>query len=99
MAVLPVLALTMGDPVGVGPEVTARAVTDPDVLALCRPVVVGSKRVLERASDVCGVSPDVEVVDPCPEVEEALLALPWGHVSDVAGRASVQYVLRGIDMC
>ena len=38
---LPLLALTMGDPVGVGPEVVARAVCAPEVRRVCRPVVVG----------------------------------------------------------
>jgi len=96
---LPTLALTMGDPVGVGPEVTVRAAADPDVLAICRPAVVGNRAVLQRAADVCGVALDVEVIDPCPELESELLALPLGQVSPLAGKASVQYVLRGIDLC
>ena len=91
----------MGDPVGVGPEVTARAVCDPDVRAACRPVVVGSRASLERAASACGVTlpPDLEVQDPEPGMDSELAALPVGRVSPVAGRASIQYVLRGIDLC
>ena len=96
---LPALALTMGDPVGVGPEVTVRAAADPAVLAICRPVIAGNRAVLQRAADVCGLALDVEVIDPCPELESELLALPLGRVSPLAGKASVQYVLRGIDLC
>ena len=101
MTTLPVLALTLGDPVGVGPEVTARAVCDPDVRAACQPIVVGSRAVLERAATACGITlpEELEVQDPAPELEGELSALPLGRVSPVAGRASIQYVLRGIDLC
>ena len=101
MSRLPTLALTLGDPVGVGPEVTARAVCDPDVRAVCRPLVVGNRAVLERAAGMCGVTlpADLEVQDPAPDTERDLASLPLGQVSPVAGRASIEYVLRGIDLC
>ncbi|HET7771162.1 MAG TPA: 4-hydroxythreonine-4-phosphate dehydrogenase PdxA [Chloroflexota bacterium] len=101
MSPLPVLALTIGDPVGVGPEVTARAVCDPEVRAACTPVVVGSRAVLVRAASACGVTlpSDLEVQDPATSSERELEALPLGQVSPVAGRASIEYVLRGIDLC
>jgi 4-hydroxythreonine-4-phosphate dehydrogenase len=104
----------MGDPVGIGPEVVARAVAAPEVRAACRPLVVGSAQILRRAARQCGL--DLEVVavdtaeappatagivgvlDPASDLESELVALPLGHVSPVAGRASVAYVLRGIDL-
>ena len=36
---LPKIALTVGDPAGIGPEIVAKAAADPGVLAVCRPVV------------------------------------------------------------
>jgi 4-hydroxythreonine-4-phosphate dehydrogenase len=97
---LPLLALTMGDPVGIGPEVVARAVCSPEVRRVCRPVVVGDAAVLARAAALCGVTPDVPVVDPLAGDRERpdLVALPLGRVSPDAGRASIAYVLRAIDM-
>ncbi len=44
----PVLAITMGDPAGVGPEVIVKALASPRVWRLCRPVVIGSIPVLQR---------------------------------------------------
>jgi 4-hydroxythreonine-4-phosphate dehydrogenase len=38
---LPRIALTAGDPAGIGPEITARAAADPRVLAACEPIVYG----------------------------------------------------------
>src|SRR5437879_3558887 len=40
-AVKPCLAVTMGDPAGVGPEIVCKALTSPDVYRWCRPVVFG----------------------------------------------------------
>jgi 4-hydroxythreonine-4-phosphate dehydrogenase len=36
---LPTIALTVGDPAGIGPEIVARAAADPSVLAVCKPMV------------------------------------------------------------
>jgi 4-hydroxythreonine-4-phosphate dehydrogenase len=38
---LPLIALTAGDPSGIGPEIAVKAATDPRVLAVCRPVIYG----------------------------------------------------------
>ncbi len=112
---LPLLALTMGDPVGVGPEIVVRALDAPEVRRACRPLVIGSAAILRRAAQICGVRLELReierpaeapsepgaagVLDPSDVAGEALLRLPLGQVSPVAGRASVQYVLKGIDLC
>ena len=45
----PVLAITMGDPAGVGPEIILKALNVKAVVDCCRPVIVGSMKVLEEA--------------------------------------------------
>lgn len=44
----PILAITMGDPAGCGPEITVKALRKPEVFAMCRPLVVGDANVFER---------------------------------------------------
>lgn len=56
----PVIALAMGDPAGISPELTAKALGLPDVLDAARIVVVGDRRVLEAGAVVAGVTLDVE---------------------------------------
>lgn len=51
----PRIAITAGDPAGIGPEIAARAAADPAVLAVCEPVVFGAEA---RVSDVGQVSAD-----------------------------------------
>lgn len=44
----PIVAVTMGDPAGVGPEVVLKALSQPAVRRLCYPLVLGDLGVLER---------------------------------------------------
>jgi 4-hydroxythreonine-4-phosphate dehydrogenase len=60
----PVIALTMGDPAGVGPELCLRVLADPGVRALCRIVLIGSRSILERAGEACGLGvPGLEALE------------------------------------
>jgi 4-hydroxythreonine-4-phosphate dehydrogenase len=52
----PVLALTMGDPAGIGPEITVRALLSPEVRELARCFAIGDARVLGRAMKTCGLT-------------------------------------------
>jgi 4-phospho-D-threonate 3-dehydrogenase / 4-phospho-D-erythronate 3-dehydrogenase len=52
----PVLAVTMGDPAGIGPEIAVRALLAPEVRDCSRSFLIGDARVFERALGVCGLS-------------------------------------------
>ncbi|HET6224241.1 MAG TPA: 4-hydroxythreonine-4-phosphate dehydrogenase PdxA, partial [Dongiaceae bacterium] len=55
----PILAITIGDPAGIGPEVVLKALRHDEVYRHCRPLVVGDQRILERAATWIGApSPD-----------------------------------------
>ncbi|MEE6267490.1 4-hydroxythreonine-4-phosphate dehydrogenase PdxA [Streptomyces diastatochromogenes] len=101
---LPLLAVTLGDPAGIGPEITARTLADPASAALGRGLAVGDAAVLRRAVELCGL--DVRV-NPVGGPGEARFApgtidvwdldvapgdLPWGRVNAVAGRSAVAAV-------
>jgi 4-hydroxythreonine-4-phosphate dehydrogenase len=46
MNTLPIIGITMGDPAGVGPEIIVKALSDPAVYDICRPVVLGDRGAL-----------------------------------------------------
>lgn len=50
----PLIALTMGDAAGIGPEVLLKAVLDPELKSLCRPLIVGHPAVMQRALNSIG---------------------------------------------
>jgi len=63
-APLPTLALAMGDPAGISPELTARVLADPAVRAAAELIVIGDRRVLEEGARVAGVSPALNIIAP-----------------------------------
>jgi 4-hydroxythreonine-4-phosphate dehydrogenase len=50
----PAIAITMGDPCGIGPEVVVKALADPRVYASCRPMVVGNAYAMQQAVKLTG---------------------------------------------
>ena len=66
---LPIVAITMGDPAGNGPEITVKALSDVSLYDRCRPIVVGDAKMIEQAKGFVGM-PDIRV-NPVHEVSEA----------------------------
>ena len=50
----PVIAITMGDPAGVGPEICLQALKQPGVLDSCVPVVFGDADILNHCAETLG---------------------------------------------
>ena len=50
----PIIAITMGDPCGIGAEVIAKALARPEVAAWCTPLVVGNVDIMRRAVELDG---------------------------------------------
>jgi len=62
----PVIALAIGDPAGISPELTARVVSLPEVQAAAKVVVVGDRRVFSQGAHTAGISIEPEeMVDLC----------------------------------
>lgn len=84
----PRLAITMGDPAGVGPEIIAKLLQRSETYELCTPVVVGDRQVLEKAQDIVGRAPEpFDVVDL-----ENVTDHVWGQVRPAFGRAAADYI-------
>jgi 4-hydroxythreonine-4-phosphate dehydrogenase len=59
----PVIALAIGDPAGISPELTARVVALPEVREAARVIVIGDRRLFDQGAKVAGISPEVEFHD------------------------------------
>ncbi|MGH8931279.1 MAG: 4-hydroxythreonine-4-phosphate dehydrogenase PdxA [Egibacteraceae bacterium] len=97
-----VLALTLGDPAGIGPEIVARTLASPDLGE--RALAVGDARTLRRAAEVCGLDAEIHPISRVDEAlfrpgvldvldQDVLIADPtWGKVDANAGRAAIAAV-------
>src|SRR5688572_20367901 len=92
----PLLAITMGDPAGVGPEVTVKALLDGELTKICRPLVIGDARVLGQAAEAVGASLEkIDVMD-LGNVDPSDWA--WGKLSAGSGKAALEYVYRAMEL-
>jgi 4-hydroxythreonine-4-phosphate dehydrogenase len=105
----PIVALTLGDVAGIGPEVVARACVDRRVRAECRPVAVGHPDVLRRAIRHAGLTTATDIVElstpdelpqqdgVCcwhpPEASPDVVDVPPGKNDARAGRAAYDYLV------
>jgi 4-hydroxythreonine-4-phosphate dehydrogenase len=65
----PLIALTQGDPAGIGPEIIVSAWSDPQLHALCRPLVIGNVEVIRRAAALIGAPLEVVSIKDPNELE------------------------------
>ena len=59
----PILAITMGRPAGIGPEIVVRALSHKETYEKCRPIVTGDAAVMEEAVKLLGFDFKINAVD------------------------------------
>ena len=106
----PLIAVTMGDPAGIGPEIVARTFADPGFREGNHALVVGDPGILERAAKLLGLPLRVNEIS---EPEEAALEpgtvdvlavgelpgdLPFGELDARAGDAAFRYLERATNL-
>lgn len=101
----PIIAVTMGDPAGVGPEIAIKALLKPEIKNVCKPVLIGDLGILRKTSqrlkievsfkalsdpkEASGGQGVIEVVD-MKNVDSGSFRI--GEASVEAGRAAIQYI-------
>ena len=94
---LPAIAITIGDPAGVGPEIALRAAQDPAVTRLCQPFLFGSRALLKRVAKQLTLSVPNDINDPTPEFVAA--AVVPGTVQAENGAHAARWVEAAVDGC
>jgi 4-phospho-D-threonate 3-dehydrogenase / 4-phospho-D-erythronate 3-dehydrogenase len=107
----PILGISMGDPGGIGPEITAKALNEKQIYQLTRPVVVGDCRVMEDALKFTDLKLKLNAVQKVREIRGVhgtvdildlqnmpLDRLRYKKVTADQGRASFEYVTKVIEL-
>lgn len=103
------IAITMGDPAGIGAEIVVKSLSKADVYKECVPIVVGDKEALMDAISFCKLPLRLNKIEKCQDAKghfgvvdyidlEYLKKDGWEYKksSALCGEASFQYVVRGI---
>ncbi len=107
----PFIAVPIGDPAGVGPEITVKSIANKDVFDAARVVVVGDKKVIEKAIEICGKDLKVNVINEPEEgvYDEKTLNIidldnidmdtfEYGKVQGMCGKAAYAYIKKAVDL-
>ncbi|MFC1930953.1 4-hydroxythreonine-4-phosphate dehydrogenase PdxA [Chloroflexota bacterium] len=107
----PLLAITMGDAAGSGPEIVTKTLADPEVRAVSRPVVVGDAAAMQAALEITRVSGEVKLINTISEAsyQDGLIEvidlhnikldrLIRGRVDPIAGKAAYEYIKLATEM-
>jgi len=103
---LPKIAVTTGDPAGIGPEVCLHLLQNKEVAEQCVPIIFGDKVVLEQAADQCDLLKPQKYIAGLSEADGpcvldmsaiGLDEFETGTVNAATGRAGFVYVENAID--
>ena len=107
----PVIGISMGDPAGIGPEVTVKALNDPGIHQICVPLVIGDRWILQKELEKYAPEKNIHPVQQAAECRSSAsilnvmdLNIPEcrhvkpGKVSAEAGHAAFTAVTRMIEL-
>ncbi len=107
----PVIGVPMGDPAGVGAEITVKALLDKKVTDVARVIVVGAKGMMEQAIRVCKEKARIHTVEePASAVDDEgvinlmdlnnvdMTKLKMGKVQAMCGQAAFDYIKKCVEL-
>ena len=107
----PIIAITMGDPAGIGPEIVARALSREETYQKCRPIVTGDAAIIKQAVHLLGLNLAVNAVDQVRDAKFEygtidvfdlhcvdLSSFRFGEVQSQCGHAAFLSIKKAIDL-
>ena len=107
---VPIIAITMGDPAGIGPEIIIKALEHSSVYEICRPVVIGDASRLRFAGEIVGSGARVRSIQKiaealfryreidCIDLQLVPEGTAFGQVSGVCGEAAFRFLERAVGL-
>ena len=107
----PIIAVTMGDPAGIGPEIVAKSIADKATFDVARCIVIGDKKVMEKAIKIVGADLKVNVVESPADGDYSYGVLnmidldnidmsrfEYGKINAMCGQAAFDYIKKSIEI-
>ncbi len=107
----PIIAVTMGDPAGIGPEIVAKSIADKATFDVARCIVIGDKKVMEKAIKIVGADLKVNVVESPADGDYSygilnmidldnidMSRFEYGKINAMCGQAAFDYIKKSIEI-
>lgn len=109
--VRPIIGITMGDPLGIGPEILVKTLNNPDIYSLCRPIVLGDPSCIRQAIDLIAAPLNLNCITSIEKCVHAHRTIDLLQISNLkknyagmsspdkqTGKAMENYIIKGIDL-
>ena len=106
-----IIAIPMGDPAGIGPEITAKSLINSEIYDKCKPLVVGDAEVFTKAIEIVDGNLDINVINSPEEGKYEygtvdlidlnninMDELEYGKVQAQCGRGSYEYIEKSVQL-
>lgn len=107
----PLIAVPIGDPAGIGPEIVSRSIDDRELFKIADCIVVGDKKIMENAIKIVDADLKINVVSDMSQCifEEGIMNLfdldnidmdkfEFGKINAMCGRAAYEYIEKSISL-
>jgi 4-phospho-D-threonate 3-dehydrogenase / 4-phospho-D-erythronate 3-dehydrogenase len=108
---LPILAITMGDPAGIGPEIAAKVFALPELFHQCRPLLIGNAQIMQKAIELVNSDLKINAIDSVKDAVfqygtidvfdlpvQNVYAIEFGKISVNAGDIAFRSVTKAIEL-
>ncbi len=92
------IAITIGDPAGIGTEVALKALLDESIINECNPLIVGDRLVIEEAVREMGIPFDTGAYDILDTKSIKNKKFQKNMPTEQGGRASIVYIKKAVEL-
>ena len=105
--ILPTIGITVGDAAGIGPEIVLKSLSDRSLADVCRPVMIGDARVIEKTARQLAVECELTAFDPGRTRDARYEIVDLANLADevkpgvetaATGRASGEYIEKAVEL-
>ncbi|MFS0559345.1 4-hydroxythreonine-4-phosphate dehydrogenase PdxA [Terribacillus sp. 179-K 1B1 HS] len=106
-----IIAIPMGDPAGIGPEITMKSLAKQEIYDVCKPLVIGDTAVIKKAIEIVDANLEVNEVSAPSEGKYELGTvdvinldnidiekLEYGQVSAQGGQGAFEYIKKSVEL-
>jgi 4-hydroxythreonine-4-phosphate dehydrogenase len=107
----PILAVTMGDPAGIGPEIAVKTFSEKSVYGICNPLLIGNAKIMARAIKALKSELSINVISSVSEAKFSFSSIDvfdlevvnqeeiqYGKISAAAGDIAFRSVVKAIEL-
>ncbi|AOQ22741.1 D-erythronate 4-phosphate dehydrogenase [Moorella thermoacetica] len=107
----PIIAVTMGDPAGIGPEIVIKALLDEEIYTIAQPLIIGSINILKKTAEIVGMEVTINkvstpyeavfkkgVLNVIEPVEDPCESIQFGVIQAKAGILAYEYIKKAIEL-